>query len=146
MRPFEVPLVGEAQLAMVSHLTWPLLFNTMGVESDDRIPKEEINAYVDLLKRDDDGKAFLKIMRNFDQSEDFRTLCYKAVQQVPYPIQAVWGAKDPALTLEEYGKEIKEAAGLEEIHALPARHFLPEEQWEAIADRVAAIAQQSTVA
>jgi pimeloyl-ACP methyl ester carboxylesterase len=36
-------------------------------------------------------------------------------------------------------------AGLAEIHTLPARHFLQEEQWEAIAERVADLARQSTV-
>lgn len=144
MRPFEVPLVGEAQLALTTHLTWPLLFNTMGVESDDRMSKEEINAYVDLLKRGDDGKAFLKIMRNFDHSEAFRALCYSAVQQVPYPVQAVWGANDPALSLNEYGEEVKEVAGLDTIYTLPARHFLQEEQWEGIADRVVIIANSSS--
>lgn len=144
-RPFEMPVLGEGQLALTNHTTWQLMFNTLGVENSDRISKEEINAYVDLLKREDGGKAFLKIMRNFDHSEEFRALCYRAVQNVPYPVQAVWGAEDPALKLEEYGQEIKEVAGLAEIHTLPARHFLQEEQWEAIAERVADIARQSTV-
>ena len=145
MRPFEKPILGEGQLAMMNHTTWQLMFKTLGVKSSDRISKEEINAYVDLLKRGDGGKAFLKIMRNFDHSEEFRALCYRAVQNVPYPVQAVWGAEDPGLSLGEYGKEIKEAAGLEKINTLPARHFLQEEQWEAIANSVAEIARQSTV-
>jgi pimeloyl-ACP methyl ester carboxylesterase len=143
MRPFEKPVLGEGQLALTNHTTWQLMFNSLGLESNDRISKEEINAYVDLLKREDGGKAFLKIMRSFNHSEEFRALCYRAVQNVPYPVQAVWGAEDPALTMEEYGKEIQEAAGLEMIHTLPARHFLQEEQWEAIADRVAEIARQA---
>lgn len=143
MRPFEKPLLGEAELAMTNYATWELLFHTMGIESIDRITKEEIKAYVDLLKWQDGGKAFLKIMRNFDHSEEFRTLCYKGVQHVPYPVQAVWGAKDPALSLKEYGKEIKGVAGLDEIHTLPAGHFLQEEQWEEIAERVAVLGRQS---
>ncbi|MEX2592295.1 MAG: alpha/beta fold hydrolase [Anditalea sp.] len=143
MRPFEKPILGEGQLALTNHTTWQLLFNTLGLENNERIPKEVSNAYVDLLKREDGGKAFLKIMRNFDNSEGFKTLCYKGVQNVPYPVQAVWGAKDPGLSLEEYGMEIKEVAGLKEIHTLPARHFLQEEQWEEIAERVAVINRQS---
>ncbi|WP_224995992.1 alpha/beta fold hydrolase [Cesiribacter sp. SM1] len=140
MRPFEKPVLGEAQLAATTHTTWQLLFKTMGVSNSDPIPTEEINAYVDLLKRDDGGKAFLKIMRNFDHSAAFRELCHKAVQDVPYPVQAVWGAEDPALDYERYGEEIKQVARLKEVHKLPAKHFLQEDQWKAIAANIAAIA------
>jgi surfactin synthase thioesterase subunit len=123
------------------HPTWYLLFTTLGVSSTDNIPKEEIYAYVDLLKREDKGKAFLKIMRNFDHSTEFRELCYSAVQNVPYPIQAIWGARDPALDIEHFGNQIREAASLKEIFTVDSRHFLPEESWKEIARKIAAIAQ-----
>ena len=136
MRPFEKKILGEAELKMISHVTWPVMFKAMGVLNASRIPIEEINAYVDLLKRKDDGKAFLKIMRNFDHSREFKELCLRAVQNVKYPVQAIWGEKDPALTVEHFGKEIKEAAGLDEIIKLPSRHLLQEEVWLAIADQI----------
>lgn len=136
MRPFEKRILGEAELKMISHVTWPVMFKGMGVVNTSRIPMEEINAYVDLLKRNDEGKAFLKIMRNFDNSREFRDLCLRAVQNVKYPVQAIWGEKDPALTIDTFGKEIKEAAGLKEIIKLPSRHLLQEETWLAIADQI----------
>lgn len=136
MRPFENKVLGEAELAMLSHTTWPVMFSKMGVNDADKIPREEIKAYVDLLKREDNGKAFLKIMRNFQDSPEFRDICYRALQQVPYPIQAIWGKDDPALTIDEYGTEIKKVANLKEVHALPSRHFLQEEVYEEIADLV----------
>lgn len=141
MRPFEKKIVGEAELKMLTHLTWPVMFKGMGVEKISNIPNAEINAYVDLLKRKDNGKAFLKIMRNFDYSPEFKELCYKAVQNVPYPVQAVWGANDPALTIDTFGKEIQQVAGLKEIHALQSKHFLQEEVWLAIADKIVDQAQ-----
>lgn len=141
MRPFEKRVLGEAELKMMTHLTWPVMFKQMGVVSASRISPAEINAYIDLLKRADNGKAFLKIMRNFESSETFRNLCYKAVRNTSYPIQAVWGANDPALQLETHGKEIKEAAGLEEIHQLRSRHFLQEEAWLSIADKIVELAK-----
>lgn len=141
MRPFEKKIVGEAELKMLTHLTWPVMFKGMGVEKISNIPNAEINAYVDLLKRKDNGKAFLKIMRNFDYSPEFNELCYKAVQNVPYPVQAVWGANDPALTIDTFGKEIQQVAGLKEIHALQSKHFLQEEVWLAIADKIVDQAQ-----
>lgn len=143
MRPFEKPILSEVELALVKHTTWQIMFNTLGVESSDGIPKEEINAYVDLLKREDGGKAFLKIMRNFDHSPAFRDLCYQAVQNVPYPIQAIWGEKDPGLTFDRYGLEIKEVAGLLQVHKVNSRHFLQEEKWKEIADKIEEIIQLS---
>ena len=141
MRPFEVPVVGEAQLAAMSHLTWPLMFNKMCVEDSDGIPKEEMNAYVDLLKLTDDGSAFLKIMRHFTQTKAFRDRCYRAVQDVPYPVQAVWGDRDPGLTYERYGEEVRRLADLTDMHRLPGKHFLQEDQAPAIARHIATLAQ-----
>ncbi len=136
MRPFELPLLGEAELKTITHLTWYMLFSQMGVNNADDLPKEEVYAYVDLLKREDGGKAFLKIMRNFQKSDDFKKLCYQAVENVSYPIQAIWGADDPALDYEHFGNEIKRAANLTTVHKLASRHFLQEEKWEEIADLV----------
>ncbi|RDV16559.1 alpha/beta hydrolase [Pontibacter diazotrophicus] len=140
MRPFEKPVLGEGQLAATTHTTWQLMFKGLGASNTDVIPTEEINAYVDLLKRVDGGKAFLKIMRNFEDSVAFRELCHQAVQDVPYPVQAVWGVEDPGLEYERYGEEIKQIANLKEVHKLPAKHFLQEDQWEAVAAHIAAIA------
>ncbi|MBW3546378.1 MAG: alpha/beta hydrolase [Bacteroidetes bacterium] len=140
MRPYEKPVLGEAQLAATTHTTWQLMFKGLGAANTDRIPDEEVDAYVDLLKREDGGKAFLKIMRNFEDSIRFRELCHQAVQHVPYPVQAIWGAEDPALDYERYGDEIKQVADLVEVHKLPAKHFLQEDQWEAVAGYIAAIA------
>ncbi|SOC80108.1 Pimeloyl-ACP methyl ester carboxylesterase [Salinimicrobium sediminis] len=141
MKPFEKRVLGEAELKMMTHLTWPVMFKSVGVINTSRISSSEINAYIDLLKKDDQGKAFLKIMRNFDKSPEFRELCLKAVQNVNYPVQAVWGSKDPALTLETYGEEIKKAAGLREIHLLRSKHLLQEEAWLSIADKIVELAQ-----
>lgn len=142
MRPFEKPILGEAELKMISHKTWPAMFSKMGVINTNLVPKEEINAYVDLLKREDGGKAFLKIMRNFTDTAAFRDLCYKAVQNAPYPIQAIWGEDDPTLTYERYATEIKEVAHLKVVKTLPSKHFLQEEVWEEIAEKIDEIAEK----
>jgi haloalkane dehalogenase len=62
-----------------------------------------------------------------------------ALRDVPYPVQIVWG-DDPVLKLSVQGAPARRAAGLEEIHVLPAKHFLQEDQAPAVADRIAAIA------
>ncbi|MBZ9730866.1 alpha/beta hydrolase [Salegentibacter sp. JZCK2] len=143
MRPFEKPVLGDIELATLKHLTWQIMFNKMGVNDSSEIPKNEIYAYIDILKRGDGGDAFLKLMKNFDDSEEFRSLCYRAVQNVPYPVQAVWGADDPFLTLDHHGQEIKKVAGLSEIHQLSSRHFLQEEKPMEIVAKLEEIIQKS---
>lgn len=82
MRPFEVPLLGELELLSLQYPTWKLMFDKMGVNDISKIPEDEISAYIDIVKLKDGGDAFLKIMKSFDNSEEFRELCYKAVQNV----------------------------------------------------------------
>ncbi len=145
MRPFETKILGEAELKLVRYTTWPIMFSRIGVNNMDQIPVEEVNTYVDLLKREDDGKAFLKIMRNFSDSPEFRDLCKKAIRDVPYPVQAMWGEDDPALTLKEYGNEIKTNADLSQFTQLPSKHFLQEEVWEEITEKIIQLVRSSNV-
>jgi hypothetical protein len=102
--------------------------------------KEEIYAYVDLLKLGDGGRAFLKIMRGFERTLEKRVLYESTVREVPYPVQVVWGADDPALKLAVHGEQARQAAGLDEIQTVLAKHFLKEEQAPAIAESVATLA------
>jgi haloalkane dehalogenase len=138
MEPFARRGIGEVYLATLAKPAFRQLFYLQGLENRSATAKEEIDAYVDLLKRDDSGKAFLKIMRGFERTAVKQALYESALRDVPYPVQVVWGAKDPALPLEKHGEAARRIAGLDEIHALPAKHFLQEDQAPAIAERVAA--------
>jgi haloalkane dehalogenase len=62
------------------------------------------------------------------------------VRDVPYPVQVVWGADDPALKLSVQGEQARPATGLDEIHTVQAKHFLQEDQAPAIAGWVASLA------
>ncbi len=136
MRPFEKPLLGEAELAMLTPLTFPLMMKGAGVVNSDVITHEETAAYIHLLKRDDGGKAFLKIMRSFEQTEEFTERCNSAWKNPAYPVQLVWGDKDPFLTYEEHGKPFEEARPGIPVTKVEAKHFLQEERYEVIAAKV----------
>ncbi|HEY1360017.1 MAG TPA: alpha/beta fold hydrolase [Thermoleophilaceae bacterium] len=140
MEPFARPRLGEIYLATMVKPAFRQLFYLQGLEDRSAMTTAEVDAYVDLLKRDDGGKAFLKIMRGFERTAEKQALYVSALHDVPYPVQVVWGARDPALRREKHGEAAKAAAGVEEIYALPAKHFLQEDQAPAIAERVAAIA------
>jgi len=143
MRAFEKKLLGEIELKTITHTTWPVMFSQMGVNDTSKIPSAEIKAYVDLLKRQDDGKAFLKIMRNFNQTEKFQALILKALKNVDYPIQTIWGKDDPALDYKSYSKEIEKYTDSQETHLLPSKHFLQEEVYEEIAEKITLFARQA---
>lgn len=143
MRPFEKPLLGEAELATLTHLTWPLMMKYAGVENLDAIPKEETAAYIDLLKREDNGKAFLKIMRHFEQTKEFSKTCFAAVQNPAYPIQLIWGKNDPFLPYEEYGVQFEKVRPGVSSYQVEAKHFLQEEQYVIIANKVKDITEHS---
>jgi haloalkane dehalogenase len=140
MEPFARRRLGEAYLATLAKPLFRALFRAQGLADRDAMAAEEIDAYVDLLKREDGGRAFLRIMRGFERTPEKRVLYVGAAGDERYARQVVWGAEDPALKLAVHGEQARRAAGVAEIVALPGKHFLPEDQAPAIAERVAALA------
>jgi pimeloyl-ACP methyl ester carboxylesterase len=139
MQPFAWPVAGNLWLAAISHQSFVPLMRWMGV-GDRSVPSVELAAYVDLLKRGDGGKAFLQIMRAFELTVQKRRLYESAVRDVPYPVQVVWGAHDPALRLAVHGRQAVRATATAPLHTVPAKHFLPEDQAPAIAEFVTTLA------
>ena len=140
MEPFARRGIGELYLRSLNGPAFRLLMRAQGVADMGAVPGEELAAYVALLKREDGGAAFLQIMRGFERTREKRDLYRSVLRDVPYPVQVVWGAADPALKVDEHGEACGRAAGLEAVHRLPAKHFLQEDQAPAIAQRVAGLA------
>jgi haloalkane dehalogenase len=132
---------GEVALATMTKPGFRLFWRYLFVADTGATPKEEVDAYVDLLKREDRGKAFLRIIRSFERTPEKRDLYVGTLRGVPYPVQVIWGRDDPALKLDPIGEQARRAAELEHIHTLPAKHFLQEDQAPAIAERVAELAR-----
>lgn len=140
MEPFARSGIGEVYLRTLTKPAFRALMRFQGIGDMSQADRAELDSWVTLLKREDGGRAFLRIMRGFERTRQKRDLYVSALRDVPYPVQIVWGAHDPALKLAVHGEQARLAAGLDEIHALPAKHFLQEDQAPAIADRVAALA------
>ncbi len=139
MEPFARRGIGEVYLRALSKPAFRMLMGLQGVADRSAVPNAELDAYVDLLKREDGGRAFLKIMRGFERTAVKRELYRSVLASDRYPVQVVWGTRDPALKVEIHGEATRRAAGLDTIHRLPGKHFLQEDQAPAIADLVAAI-------
>ena len=140
MEPFARRGVGEIYLRSLSKLSFRALMRLQGVADMSAVSSAELDAYVDLLKRDDDGRAFLRIMRGFERTAAKRALYESVVGSDAYPVQVVWGAKDPALKMSVHGEIARRAAGVDRIEALPGKHFLQEDCAPAIAALVARLA------
>ena len=128
MEPFARRGIGEVYLATLTKPAFRRLMALQGIANMAAVPKEEIDAYVDLLKREDGGRHFLRVMRGFERTAEKQALYHGVLRDVPYPVQIVWGAQDPALKLAVHGEAARRAAGLDEIHTVPAKHFLQEDQ------------------
>jgi pimeloyl-ACP methyl ester carboxylesterase len=143
MEPFARRGLGEVYLRTLTKPAFRVLMRLQGIEDTAAVPNEDLDAYVDLLREGDGGRAFLRIMRGFERTAEKRRLYEGVLRPGRYPVQIVWGAKDPTLRLELHGEIARRAAGLDHIHTLPAKHFLQEDQAPALAERVAAFVQSS---
>jgi haloalkane dehalogenase len=140
MEPFARRGIGEVYLRTLTKPAFRLLMRMQAIQDTSSVSAPELDAYVDLLREGDGGRAFLRIMRGFERTAEKRSLYISVLHDQPYPVQVVWGANDPALKLTVHGEIARRAAGLDRIHTLPAKHFLQEDQAPAIAAFVAQLA------
>ncbi len=85
MEPFARRGLGEVYLETLTKPMFRQLWYLQGIKDRSAMSKEEIYAYVDLLKREDGGRAFLKVMRGFERTADKQALYENTVRNVPYP-------------------------------------------------------------
>ena len=78
-------------------------------------------------------------MRHFEKSAGFTRLCLEAFQNPAYPVQLIWGEKDPLLTFDEKATEFIAARKDLPVTRVNAKHFLQEEAYDIIAKKVADI-------
>jgi len=141
MEPFARRGIGELYLRTLSKTAFRMLMRLQAIEDTTAVSSAELDAYVDLLRESDGGRAFLRIMRGFERTAEKQRLYEGVLRDGRYPVQIVWGANDPALKLSVHGEQARRAAGLEHIHTVPAKHFLQEDQAPAIAQHVAELAR-----
>lgn len=138
MEPFGHRGIGELWLATLAGPTFLPIMYYFGVENRKAVARDDLMAYVRLLKRDDGGKAFLQIMRGFERTAAKQALYVDTLHAADYPIRVVWGARDPAIPLRDQAVKIAEELGGLPVRALPGRHFFQEDCAPQIADEIAA--------
>jgi haloalkane dehalogenase len=144
MAPFAHRGIGEMWQAGMNKTLFRTLMMMQGIGDPASVSKDELAAYLELMRGDDRGRAFLKIMRSTERTPEKEALYRSTVRDVPYPVQVVWAADDPALKLSEYGERARAAVGLKTIDTIPGKHFPQEDQASTIADRVVALAKTAS--
>ena len=143
-----VPFPMEVYARFATGDRWPALppaavtrelVYRVGIRDRASVPAHEVDVYRELVLRDDNGRAYLQIMRNLERTPDKARLYMGVVdtRRVPYPVQIVWGADDPILSMRKHGWRAREAAGLRTITTLPGKHFLQEDMAPEIAATIA---------
>jgi pimeloyl-ACP methyl ester carboxylesterase len=140
MRPFRYQGVGELWLMGLRRPVFRSLMRLQGVRDRRAISRSELDAYLALMKGEDHGRAFVQAMRSTERTPRKQTLYRSAVRDVPYPVQVVWAADDPALPARVYGEQARQAAGLPRIELIPGKHFPHEDQPAAMAEHIARLA------
>lgn len=113
----------------------------VGVADPSCITDAEIDAHRLLALGDDDAAGYLRIMSAVGRSR--RAGSYADVvdtRHVPYPVQVLWGAADPILTLRGHGLAMLDATGLPTLNVTRGRHYIQEDNAPLIASMVADIA------
>jgi len=139
MAPFAVGGLGRIWLASLNPWVMSQLFYLQGVAATSSVPRHQLYAYYYLLKRVDGGRAFLRIMRGFELTENRQRFLWEGLAQRPYPARIVWGERDPAIGLDQL-RLAREALEVDDPILLPAKHFLQEDQATAVGQAVADLA------
>ena len=69
MRPFAVRGLGRVWLGLLNRQVMAQLTYLEGIADRAAVPRAQVLAYYELLKRGDGGRAFLRIMRGFELTE-----------------------------------------------------------------------------
>ncbi len=136
MRPFSIRGVGELWLRATPRPVFATLFRRQGLADRRAMSTAEIYAYHELLHRVDGGRAFLRIMRGFELTEEKQRFLHEGLAGRSWPAQIVWGERDPALGLDHM-REVGRVLGVDDPVLLPAKHFLQEDQAQALAYEIA---------
>jgi haloalkane dehalogenase len=122
MQPFAIRGVGKVWLGALRPL-----------------PMSQLYAYYFLLKRADGGRAFLRIMRGFELTEEKQRFLWEGLAKRSYPARIVWGERDPALGHDQL-RLVQEALEVPDPILLPAKHFLQEDQAIPVANAITDLA------
>lgn len=139
MHPFSIRGVGEVWLKSLRPFPMSELLYLQTIGDRAAVPREQLYAYYELLKREDGGRAFLRIMRGFELTDEKQAFYHHGLTERHYPAQIVWGEQDRALGSQL--RPLKTVLGIDQPQLLAASHFLQEDRAVEVARAIAQFAQ-----
>jgi pimeloyl-ACP methyl ester carboxylesterase len=136
MQPFVIPAVRQLWLHATPKPVFAALFRRQGLGDRRAMTTAEVYAYRELLMRVDRGAAFLRIMRGFELTQEKDRFLAEGLADRSYPARIIWGKDDPALGIDHM-EGARRVLGVDDPVLLPAKHFLQEDQAEALAYEIA---------
>jgi pimeloyl-ACP methyl ester carboxylesterase len=127
MHPFSISGVGELWLRSMVGVAFRQIYYLVGIGDRSAVPRAEVDAHLALLKRGDRGRAFLKIMRGFELTEEKERFFFDGLAGREYPAQVVWGRDDRMLG-ERRREAVQRALGVQDARLVSAKHFLQEDR------------------
>jgi haloalkane dehalogenase len=132
------PLIGRAWVVGTRPPFARWLFYWTGIAERSATPAAEVDAHFTLLRGDDGGRAYQRIVRGFELTAEKERFYLDGLRETSWPSRILWGDRDPALG-EDERRPIEEALGVEAT-VIPAKHFLQEDQAPAVAGTIADLA------
>jgi haloalkane dehalogenase len=129
------PSIGEAVLQAVPHSVFRTVLTRLGIGDRRGISDAELDAWLDLLRGTDHGRALLRMVRDLERTREKRDLYATTLRELSVPVQIVWGVDDPILRVDVHGEQARAAIGAP-LHRLAAKHFLQEDRAAAVAEHV----------
>lgn len=130
---------GRSWAAVPPPVLFRAVFRAVAVRDQSSVSNDEIDVYRELVLGDDDGAAYLQIMRNLRRSPlELRSAVDS--RRVPYPVQVIWSAGDRVLSLRRHGWQMRETTGVPALQLLRGRHYPQEDCAPEIAELIARFA------
>jgi haloalkane dehalogenase len=132
------PLIGRAWVVGTRPPFARWLFYWTGIADRSGTPAAEVDAHFTLLRGDDGGRAYQRIVRGFERTAEKERFYLDGLREAGWPARILWGDRDPALG-DDQRLPIQDALGVEAT-IVPAKHFLQEDQAPAVAGAIADLA------
>ncbi len=117
------------------------LFYRQGIADRSAIPRAEVYAhYPPAQARATAGRAFLRIMRGFELTEEKQRFLWEGLGRAPLARPDRLGRARPGARPRPAARSRQQALGVDDPILLPAKHFLQEDQAPAIAHAIADLA------
>lgn len=133
------PRVSATALRLVPRGAFRMLMWRVGVADRTTASDAELDAWLELLRREDGGRACIRMARGLERTRAKTELYSGALRDLTVPVEILWGVEDPVLKLEEAGEGARRVTGAP-LRRLPGKHFLQEDCFEEIGEHVARLA------